>query len=409
MDRSRRRRVQAAAERDGQPLPLHRAHGLPRAPPEPRGLQANAARRGRAAERRPAPPAAPAASAVGRPVLEGEVVLRAELVRARQDAHPAAAHDPPVGRIRERLRHAQHEPALRVHPLRHVRALDEDLVRLDPGRFAERPSTADGGGTSVSTSTTCPSPEKQSRPPLGRSSRYVRRSAGYHAEGRRRRGRTGAARHHIRRGLVMVEVALAVMLVMSAGLLIRTVYNLSVVDSGFDQSRLVTFQMSLATPDYPQAAARAQLYQRLLDELRGLPGVQGASAMSGLPPDRPVNANTTDIGNYVAPPEGPAELVDYYQYRDDRLLRDDGHSDRPGSRVPRQRHGVGPGGDRERGYGQRVLEGVNPIGQTLKPGFTNSARVPDFTVISVAKDVKQGSIDPKTRPRSIRWWIRPGS
>ncbi len=79
-----------------------------------------------------------------------------------------------------------------------------------------------------------------------------------------REGATGAARHHIRRGLVMAEVALAVMLVIGAGLLLRTVYNLSSVDAGFDRSRLVTFAMSLPAVNYPQAPPRAQLYQRLL-------------------------------------------------------------------------------------------------------------------------------------------------
>ena len=58
------------------------------------------------------------------------------------------------------------------------------------------------------------------------------------------RGASGAGRH-IRRALVVVEVALAVMLVIGAGLLIRTVYNLTNVDAGFDRSRLVTFSLTL--------------------------------------------------------------------------------------------------------------------------------------------------------------------
>ena len=127
------------------------------------------------------------------------------------------------------------------------------------------------------------------------------------------RGATGGARHHIRRGLVMLEVALAVMLVIGAGLLLRTVANLSSVDAGFDRSRLVTFSMTLAQANYPQASERAQMYQRLLAKLRALPGVQGATAMSGLPPNRPLNANDTDMDNYTSPPEGPYENVDYYQ------------------------------------------------------------------------------------------------
>ncbi len=82
-------------------------------------------------------------------------------------------------------------------------------------------------------------------------------------EGGRRRA--GTARHHVRRGLVVAEVALAVMLVIGAGLLLRTVYNLANVDAGFDRSRLVTFSMTLPAVNYPEPSARAQLYQRLLE------------------------------------------------------------------------------------------------------------------------------------------------
>ena len=47
---------------------------------------------------------------------------------------------------------------------------------------------------------------------------------------------------------------MAVMLVIGAGLLLRTVYNLSKVDAGFDRSRLVTFSISLPAANYQQAA-----------------------------------------------------------------------------------------------------------------------------------------------------------
>ena len=210
------------------------------------------------------------------------------------------------------------------------------------------------------------------------------------------RGATGAARHHIRRGLVMAEVAVAVMLVIGAGLLIRTVHNLSVVDSGFDRSRLVTFQMSLATADYPQPAARAQLYHRLLDKLRGVAGVQGASAMSGLPPDRPVDANTTDIGNYVAPPEGPPELVDYYQYVMTDYFETMGIPIVQGRGFRASDTVSGPVVIVNEAMVNMFWKDVNPIGQTLKPGFAPFAQVPDFTVIGVATDVKQGGVDKKT-------------
>ncbi len=211
------------------------------------------------------------------------------------------------------------------------------------------------------------------------------------------KGATGAARHHVRRGLVMVEVALAVMLVIGAGLLLRTVYNLSSVDAGFDRSRLVTFSLTLPTANYPQANSRGQMYQRLLDKLRAMPGVQAASGMSGLPPNRPLNANDTDIDNYTAPPEGPFENIDYYQ----QVMTD--YFETMGIPIVQGR-GFQASDAASPGLVAVVNEtlvntfwkGQNPIGQRLRPNSQLGAQAPWFTVIGVAKDVKQGGVDQKT-------------
>ena len=209
------------------------------------------------------------------------------------------------------------------------------------------------------------------------------------------KGATGAARHHIRRGLVMAEIALAVMLVIGAGLLLRTVANLTNVDAGFDRSRLVTFSMALPIADYPQAAARAQLYQRLLDKLRAAPGIEAATAMSGLPPNRPLDANDTDIDNYTAPPEGPFENVDYYQ----SVMTD--YFETMGVPIVQGRS-FQPSDAASSGMVAVVNEtlvntfwkGLNPIGQRLRPCCGD--QVPWYTVVGVAKDVKQGGVDQKT-------------
>jgi predicted permease len=209
------------------------------------------------------------------------------------------------------------------------------------------------------------------------------------------KGATGAARHHLRRGLVMAEIALAVMLVIGAGLLLRTVANLASVDAGFDRSRLVTFSMALPLGDYPQASARAQLYQRLLDTLRATAGVQAATAMSGLPPNRPLDANDTDIDNYTAPPEGPFENVDYYQ----SVMTD--YFETMGIPIVQgrsfQRSDAASSG-MVAVVNETLIntfwKGLNPIGQRLRPCCGD--QVPWYTVIGVAKDVKQGGVDQKT-------------
>jgi len=211
------------------------------------------------------------------------------------------------------------------------------------------------------------------------------------------KGATGAARHHIRRGLVMVEVALAVMLVIGAGLLLRTVYNLSSVDSGFDRSRLVTFSLTLPTANYPQPGDRGQMYQRLTEKLRSIPGVQAASGMSGLPPNRPLNANDTDIDNYTAPEEGPFENIDYYQ----QVMTD--YFETMGIPIVAGR-GFQASDAASPGLVAVVNEtlvntfwkGQNPIGQRLRPSTPLGDKAPWFTVVGVAKDVKQGGVDQKT-------------
>jgi predicted permease len=209
------------------------------------------------------------------------------------------------------------------------------------------------------------------------------------------KGATGAARHHVRRALVVAEVALALMLVIGAGLLLRTVANLANVDAGFDRSRLVTFSMALPVADYPQATARAALYQRLLEKLRAVPGVQAASAMSGLPPNRPLNANDTDIDNYTAPPEGPFENVDYYQ----NVMSD--YFETMGIPIVAGRSfqasdaaSSGMVAVVNETLVNTFWKGLNPIGQRLRPCCGD--QVPWFTVIGVAKDVKQGGVDQRT-------------
>ena len=207
------------------------------------------------------------------------------------------------------------------------------------------------------------------------------------------RGATSAARHHVRRGLVMAEVALAVMLVIGAGLLLRTVYNLTTVDGGFDRSRLVTFSITLPQAS-SEAAARLQTYRRLLDTLRVVPGVQAASAMTGLPPARPLNANDTDIDGYTAPPEGPFENVDYYQgvmanyFETMGIPIVQGRSFESADAASSGRVAIV-----NETLVNTFWKGKNPIGQRLRPccGDQN----PWFTVVGVAKDVKQGGIDQK--------------
>ncbi len=99
----------------------------------------------------------------------------------------------------------------------------------------------------------------------------------------------GGARHWTRRGLVVVEVALGVVLLVSAGLLVRTFVNLQALDPGFRAEGLTTTSVSLLDARYPGPEQVNQLFDRTLEHLRATPGVQSATVSLGLPFERLLN------------------------------------------------------------------------------------------------------------------------
>ena len=209
------------------------------------------------------------------------------------------------------------------------------------------------------------------------------------------KGSDGGTRRYVRRALVVGEVALAVILVIGAGLLIRTVYNLTNVDMGFETSRLVTFSVSLTDRNYMSAASRIQGYQRVLDALRAVPGVEAATAMWGLPPDRSSAKVNTRVSDATVPSVGPFHVVDFYQYVFP------GYFETMGVPIVRGR-GLQPADAASAGlvtvvnetFAETFWKGQDPIGKRVKPCCNE--QTPWFTVVGVAKDVKQGGVGQDT-------------
>jgi predicted permease len=208
------------------------------------------------------------------------------------------------------------------------------------------------------------------------------------------RSTAGAGRARVRSALVAAEVALAVVLVIGAGLLLRSFWNLMSVDAGFNRSKLSTFAVVLPTTTYATPDARVAFFQRLTEGLEGIPGVQGAAAMSGLPPFRQVNAQDTDFEGYEAPPDGPFENTDYYQTVSRDYLetmgiplvdgRDFSLADTTGAPVVLVNETVV----------KTFYKGQSPVGRRIRPGF--NAELPWFNIIGVVRDVKQGGLSSRT-------------
>jgi len=199
-----------------------------------------------------------------------------------------------------------------------------------------------------------------------------------------------------RSALIVVETTLAVMLVVGAGLLIRSFVNLMSVDMGFNRTDLTTFGVVLPGAQYnPQQ--RVAFYDQLTTKLRELPGVKGVAAMSGLPPLRNVNANDTDFEHIpnAAPGQPPIpgvlpQNVDFWQFVSV------GYTETMGIPVVQGRSfepadiSGGPVALINETLARRFFADRNPLMGRVKPGFGD--QLPWFQIVGVVKDVKQGGV-----------------
>jgi len=92
-----------------------------------------------------------------------------------------------------------------------------------------------------------------------------------------------AGGHRSRDALVVGEVALAVVLLISAGLLVRSLWRLQDVEPGFQEKGVLTWSMSLPLERYPDEARQAAFFQQVVERVSQVPGVQSAGAISDLP------------------------------------------------------------------------------------------------------------------------------
>src|SRR5204862_5731915 len=116
-------------------------------------------------------------------------------------------------------------------------------------------------------------------------------------------GRQGTTGTHRLRGLLVVsEVALSLMLLISAGLLIRSFLQLVKTDPGFNSDSLLTMNLVLPAAKYKEEPQRAAFYSELLLRVEALPGVELAAAVNHLPPGGSNYSTGFLIAGLPAPP-----------------------------------------------------------------------------------------------------------
>jgi predicted permease len=115
-----------------------------------------------------------------------------------------------------------------------------------------------------------------------------------------------SGRNRLRRGLAVVEIATALILLAGAGLLIKSFYRLIDIDPGFRSDHVLTFEVSLPEIRYPKAQQNSDFFRDFVERLKQHGEVQSAAAIFGLPLSNGYNAHTSfELTGKPAPVEEP--------------------------------------------------------------------------------------------------------
>jgi hypothetical protein len=119
-----------------------------------------------------------------------------------------------------------------------------------------------------------------------------------------RGGAPGKVRLTIRRGLVVLPLAISVMLVVAAGLLVRSLIELQRIELGFDDRNVLTAQVQLPASDYAEGDRTIEFYRQVTERMAELPGVVAAGGVLLLPLARSIGDWSITIeGRDTAPNE----------------------------------------------------------------------------------------------------------
>jgi putative ABC transport system permease protein len=207
--------------------------------------------------------------------------------------------------------------------------------------------------------------------------------------------RGGTASTTRQSALAAAEVAIAVMLLIASGLLFKTLMRLQQVDPGFDPRGVLTFQMSLPAASYAPQQIGA-FYDTLIAQLKGVPGVTAAGAVTNLPlagSDQTSSVSVEGRGDRSArAPEAAyrAATDGYFRTMNMRLLRGrpfDAHDTAAAAPVAIVNETMA----------RRFWPGGNPVGQRLKFGQPDAA-LPWTTVVGIVGDVRHAALQTDPEP-----------
>lgn len=207
------------------------------------------------------------------------------------------------------------------------------------------------------------------------------------------RGSSGGPSHRIRGAFVIAEVSLSLVLLIGAGLMIRSLFRLQNVYPGFRPENVLSVYLSVPYDKYPDVATTSAFYDRIIELVRALPGVEAASGITALPL---AGKESNDKARFTIEGQSAEDQSsnpfanfqkigpDYFRVMRIPLLKGRFFANSDTAQAP----GVVIISDK---MARRLLLDQDPIGKRLKFGGTES-RAPWLTVVGVVGDVRYAGL-----------------
>jgi putative ABC transport system permease protein len=225
--------------------------------------------------------------------------------------------------------------------------------------------------------------------------------------------RTTAGRRNrrLQRALVVAEVSLSLVLLIMAGLMLRTFAKLTSVDTGFDTENLLSMRLNRSPAKSDGGKKMAAFFQQLIDKVSTVPGVKGVAVASQMPFDF-TEEITISPDDSAQPSERRAQSLDfrtvspnYFQVMGIPLLQGEFFTERdagdPISAASAEALAKFSGVVViNQAMARHFWPDENPIGKRVKPGSPNNPDNPWFVVKGVVADSNQGALDRQVRPEA---------
>jgi putative ABC transport system permease protein len=232
-------------------------------------------------------------------------------------------------------------------------------------------------------------------------------------------GRGTSRRQWLRSSLVVVEVATTMVLLIGAGLMIRSFYRLQQVNPGFSYEHLTSFSVTLPQQKYSSEDQRAEFYRRVLENINSVPGVEVAAAASGLPLGNNGNQTSFYIEGQPLPPREQTPLMetvavtpDYFKAMNIPVLRGRVFTDQDNrtffANVDKSKMNEGERLMRganvlviDEEFAKRYWPNEDPIGRQVRLG--REATDPRMTVIGVVGRVRMEGLTEDSNRVQAYW------